>query len=169
MPSSYWRNIPDTLGAILAARPRTVLDVGIGRGKYGALAREYIGRLRRLDGVEIWPAYLTWQWALYDRIYIGDVAELELPAYDLVLLVDIVEHFELEASFRVVERLGARARQLVISTPHRLFQTRYRGPNVHETHRCRWTVQTLADLCERNGWTYAVVPNRLSLIATITT
>ena len=112
---------------------------------------------------------LRWQWAIYDTIHVGDVAELELPEYDLVLLVDIVEHFDLETSFAVVEKLAAKAKHLVISTPHRLIQTNYRGPNAHERHLCLWTGEILADLCERNDWTYTVTPNRLSLIATVTT
>lgn len=170
MPSSYWQNIPATLGAILAIkpRPRRILDVGVGMGKYGSLIREYMPGRRRLDGVEVWPAYLSWQWQVYDRIYIGDVRELELPAYDLVLLIDIVEHFDEPDAVALVERFGE-AGHIVLSTPHRLFQHRWKGENAHERHRSLWTGEMLADLVERNGWTHRVIHNPLSLIAVIET
>src|SRR5512143_3083288 len=104
MPSSFVANIPEivVLAVDLRPRPKTILDVGVGAGTYGVLLREYLPRGRKIDGVEIWPKYLTWQWGAYDHIYVGDVRDLDLPGYDLILLIDILEHFERDESIALV-------------------------------------------------------------------
>ncbi len=42
MPTSHLYQISDILEIISLIRPRSVLDVGVGFGKYGLLAREYL-------------------------------------------------------------------------------------------------------------------------------
>ena len=67
MPTSYFEAIPDLIAAVKAESPESVLDVGIGFGKYGLLLREVldVAALRyrredwhvRIDGVEAF--YIT--------------------------------------------------------------------------------------------------------------
>jgi 16S rRNA G1207 methylase RsmC len=50
MPTSNYEAISKILGEILVLDPRSVLDVGPGKGKYGVLCREYLN-LNKLDCV----------------------------------------------------------------------------------------------------------------------
>jgi hypothetical protein len=68
---------------IILVNPQTVLDVGVGFGKYGVLAREFLelrdGRnqyhdwQRQIDGIEIFADYLTpLHEFVYDQPYVGN-------------------------------------------------------------------------------------------------
>ena len=107
MPTSHLHQINEIVELIVLTNPQTVLDVGVGFGKYGALAREYLelrdGRnqyhdwQRRIDGIEVFPDYLTpLHDYIYDTVHVGNATEI-MPAlnlrYDLVLLIDVLEHF----------------------------------------------------------------------------
>jgi len=72
MPSSQIANISTITGWIAEIQPASILDVGVGFGKYGVLAREYTdvraGRYRRgewkvtIDGIEIYSPYYNPIW-----------------------------------------------------------------------------------------------------------
>ncbi len=69
MPSSHLYQINEILALIMATNPESLLDVGVGFGKYGFLSREYLelwdGReqyhdwKRRIVGIEACKKYLT--------------------------------------------------------------------------------------------------------------
>src|SRR5580765_520709 len=110
MPSSRPNIIPTVIHLIRQMRPQSILDVGIGFGKWGHLFREYTDILEsendperyqrqnwkvRIDGIEGFPAYVTdMHRFLYDDIHIGNACDL-IPAlplnYDLIFLGDIIE------------------------------------------------------------------------------
>ncbi len=82
MPSSQHYHISKIMDLIIALKPKSVLDIGAGYGKYGVLCREYLElwdgrqnyheRLRRIDSVEIFEKYVTpLHKYVYDHIYIG--------------------------------------------------------------------------------------------------
>lgn len=165
MPTSNPRQIGDLVEMIVAADPHSILDVGVGFGKFGVLAREYLEFLdghevygdwrRRIDGIEIFPNYLTGLHdAVYDRIMEGDAADI-LPGlpdadYDLVLLVDILEHFDAEVGTAVVDQCLRVGRNAIVSTPLHFFTQEGFG-NPHEQHRSFWTKSDLQDL-DRPGF-----------------
>ena len=106
MPSSDYFQIPTVMQAVTQLKPASVLDIGIGFGKWGALCREYLdadfGRVAkpqwqtRIDGVEIFEPYRNPLWdAVYDRIWVGDAMDVLRQAgrYDLVIACDVIEHF----------------------------------------------------------------------------
>ena len=91
---------------IIYTQPKNILDIGVGFGKYGFLSREYLelfdGREKLwdwkiiIDGIEIFKDYITPLHKLvYNQIDIGNVIDI-LPAldkkYDLILLIDVIEH-----------------------------------------------------------------------------
>src|SRR6059036_3946823 len=110
MPSSRPNTIPTIIHLIQQLKPRSILDVGVGFGKWGHLFREYTdileaerdpGRYQRegwqvrIDGIEGHAAYLTpMHRFLYNAIHLGDAGALlkTLPVYDLIFLGDILEH-----------------------------------------------------------------------------
>ena len=112
MPSSRPNAIPTVIHLIRQLNPQSILDVGVGFGKWGHLFREYTDILAaendparyrrenwrvRIDGIEGHSAYLTdMHRFLYNELYVGDACELigGLPKYDIIFAGDIIEHFE---------------------------------------------------------------------------
>ena len=88
--------------------PSSLLDIGLGNGKIGFLARDLLDTILgqrykkeeweiRIDGVEVFPDYIQeFQKAIYDNIIIGDAFDVidPLGSYDLIFLGDVLEHFE---------------------------------------------------------------------------
>lgn len=138
MPTSEHWQIPHVLDCLAAERPASVLDVGAGYGKYGCLAREYAGS-RRVDALDVQAPHLP----CYDHIYLGDVRALDsilpedAPHYDLALLVDVIEHLEKPEGYRLLERLLARARRVLLTTPLGFRRQEVPG-QPFETHRSGW-------------------------------
>lgn len=152
MPTSHHRQLNELIEIIVLVDPRSVLDVGVGFGKFGVLAREYLelwdGRERydvwerRIDGIEGCEGYITdLHRFVYDHVYVGDALQLvdELECrYDLVLLIDVLEHFEREAGMALLEKLLSRGRSVLLSTPIEMPDQESSFGNVYETHRYEW-------------------------------
>lgn len=138
MPTSEHWQIPRIVDAIARVQPRTVLDVGAGYGKYGLLAREY-GDAMRVDAVDVQPP----RFPVYDHVYLGDVRRLDeilrdAPTrYDLALFIDVIEHFEKEDAFRVLDALVRRADKVLVTTPWGFRRQEIPG-QPFETHRSGW-------------------------------
>src|SRR5688572_22757440 len=134
-----------------------MLDIGVGFGKYGVLAREYLevwtgtgeyGRWqRRIEGVEAFPKYLTpLHDYIYDRIHIGSALEI-VPSltgpYDLVLLIDVIEHFAEEDAERLLAACERIAQNVLIATPRTFYEQEAVFDNPYEEHRSHWTRRRL--------------------------
>lgn len=131
-------------------RPIRVLDVGVGRGKYGLILREYLGdRLAGIDGVEAEPRYLEqapWLRAVYDTVLTDDVttwAGPEFDLYDVVLMLDVLEHLDRGDAVRLLGRIRPR---VLVSTPVDFFQNPEAGEYPFETHRSHWTAEALSEV-----------------------
>ena len=85
MPSSNFGHLFDVLSSVVLINPKSILEVGVGFGKYGYLFREYLDlaydeetggykKWRRIiDGIEINDKYLTpVHEYIYNNIYIGN-------------------------------------------------------------------------------------------------
>lgn len=152
MPTSQFHQLNEIVEAIVLTGPRSVLDVGVGFAKYGLLTREYLdrgwcqpegaNRTCRVDGIEGFPAYVTPLHRLvYDQLYVGDAREI-LPGlevhYDLALLIDVIEHFDMPDGMRILAELSRHATNILVSTP-RLFHTQHAiHGNELEVHRSHW-------------------------------
>jgi len=160
MPSSHPNQISRIMQIVLRRKPDSVLDIGIGFGKYGFLCREYLelwdGReayrdwKRRIDGIEVFEAYVTdLQRRIYDRIYIGDALDV-LPSidgvYDLILLIDVLEHFSFADGCRLLEACRVKGRGVLVATPKQVRAQGAAFGNEHETHRFQWRPEHLAFL-----------------------
>lgn len=135
-------------------RPSSILDVGVGMGKFGLLMREYLegwGHHRyckdrwqvRIDGCEIFPQYIQpWHRELYDEIIVGDIRQQRFTKpYDLILIVDVIEHFPKPEGMALIR--GLPYKNLIISTPN--FKTRGIGRNKENPHQDHLSVWTAAD------------------------
>lgn len=138
MPTSYSESIPTIVKIMQKVQPKTVLDIGIGRGKYGLLAEEYCEGVV-VDGVEAWKDYLTdVHKAIYRNIYNEDVTKMDLsklPKYDLVLMIDVIEHFEKDNAYRILDELQCK---VLISTPIEDYRAHYE--NHFEDHVSHWHI-----------------------------
>jgi hypothetical protein len=157
VPSSRPNAIPTIIHLVRQLKPRSILDIGVGFGKWGHLFREYTDILEaendparyekghwlvRIDGIEAHAPYLTPMHAyLYDNIYIGDATALikTLSNYDLIFLGDIIEHFEKEAGLHLLREAFTRANKAVIvSTPKYETAQESLCGNELERHRSLW-------------------------------
>jgi SAM-dependent methyltransferase len=135
--SEHWQ-IPHVVDLIARVAPKRVIDVGAGYGKYGVLAREY-GGATLVDAADA----VAPRFPVYDHVYLGDLADLdnvlppEASGYDLALFIDVIEHFEKEIGFRVLDALTRRARRVLVATPLGFRPQEIPGMP-YETHRSGW-------------------------------
>jgi hypothetical protein len=159
MATSQWRQISAILDWVLLLQPRRVLDVGAGFGKYGMLCREYLdvfeGRLRReewtaqVDGIEGYDGCITPVHAfVYNTLHHGDALDVlrERPAgaYDLALVIDVIEHFEFDASERLLDECRRVSSYVLVSTPKLFFAQGAEFGNPREIHRSEWAPGVLS-------------------------
>lgn len=155
MPSSNLALAPTIVHLAWSVQPTSVLDVGPGHGKYGLLLREYLPPLDRLDACEAEPTYVTdVLFAVYDSVYVQSVCTLDdavLAAYDLVLMVDVIEHLDRQAGLELLGRIPG---HIVVCTPAEFFQNPP-GLPASEQHRSLWTADDFAprivEDCSRDG------------------
>lgn len=168
MPTSWYQAIPNILTQVKIAQPKSILDIGVGFGKYGLLFRDVLElpfeRYHKeqwqvkIDGVEAFDSYHNpvYDFA-YDNVYFGNILTLidTLPNYDLITLIDVLEHFSKEDGLKLIEKLVAHCNKVVlVSTP--LYpepQTEYLG-NDFEQHKSIWSI---VDFPNQN-FTYQHIP-----------
>lgn len=173
MPTSHYKNVAPVM-SILDKVPNitSILDIGCGFGKYGFLFREHLDiRKRRydksnwkirIDAVEIWPEYITsLHRYIYSCIFICDIitAAKLCNDYDLVLLIDVLEHMNKKKGKRALSILTEKVkRAIVISIPETFKPGACSSwPNPNEEHRCLWTYDDLKE----------VAPNTKQLTKTV--
>ena len=173
MPTSRFSQLNEIVETICRTKPDSLLDVGIGFGKYGFLAREYLelwdGRGKYgdwhkvIDGIEAYEQYVTdLQRLIYDHIYVGNALDIvpTLPRqYDLALVIDVLEHFDQAEGLKFLDALQAKAANVLISTPWRMSHQKAAFGNVMETHKHQWS---RAELSRRGDCVF--IPNDDSLI-----
>ena len=161
---------------VIALKPFSVLDIGSGFGKYGVLCREYLelwdGRreykfLRRIDGVEVFENYITpLHKFIYNNIYTENITELIKKIdykYDLVLLIDVLEHFTKEEGTWLLNTLLSKNKGIIIGTPKNPSNQKDAFDNVFETHKSMWKKDDLTSFGK-----YYLIPDNISFIIYIT-
>lgn len=146
MPSSYVDSFAPIVKAIIARSPRRVLDIGPGWGKYGLACREYLPDLQTLDAIEVPQGRQRTQAAIYDTVFIGDARfapEAFYRVYDLVLLIDVIEHFPKERGHELLHRIQAAGPGTLVATPKWFFE-QHDDDNPHEEHLSFWAWDDLA-------------------------
>lgn len=156
MPSSVPYALPIIASIARQLRPLSVLDVGVGFGKYGCLFREYLDIWEMqtiadydrshwktiIEGIEATPEYLTvLHEYVYDQIHVGDVNEIidTLGTYDVIIMGDVLEHFEKNAGGRLLDRLYDHTEKcLLLTFPVDCAKRDNVIGNPHESHRSAW-------------------------------
>jgi len=157
MPTSQHYQISKIMQLVITLNPNSILDIGVGFGKYGVLCREYLELMdgredyhnfkRRIDGIEAFEDYLTpLHEFVYDNIYKGNalnVVEQLDTDYDLVLLIDVLEHFSKSDGKKLIDKLLKSHRGILISIPKYIGFQKDSFCNPYETHKGQWSKKEL--------------------------
>ncbi len=154
MGTSNWQNISYNIDLVKKLDPSTILDVGIGFGRWGILFREFLeiwgdrnysGKWKRqIDGVEIFPDYIKpYHNYFYDNIYIENARDLVRRMknkYDLINCGDVIEHFEKKEALEFIDICLSKSKYLLINIP--IGDNWKQGAindNEYEIHRSAWS------------------------------
>lgn len=164
MPSSRIEIVPHVINAVVGLKPRSILDVGIGFGKFGMLFREYLEvwddttsakRLQRknwqiqIDGVEVHPPYLSrLQRFIYNTIHVCDIRMLlpDLPDYDLIFFGDVIEHMPRPDGLALLKLAQGKAKHIIVTTPAYWNPQGAEYGNPHEAHESYWQREDFSDI-----------------------
>ena len=138
--------------------PDSILDIGCGFGKYGVLSREYLelwdgskdycNFTKRIDAVEAFSSYITpLHKFIYNNIYEKNIIEVigKLDySYDVVLLIDVLEHFDKGQGMKLLKTLVSQNKGIIISTPKKFANQSNCFGNEYERHRSYWNKKELA-------------------------
>ena len=159
MPTSNKYVITPVIKLVEQIKPKSILDVGSGFGKWGFLLREYLEVWdwdRRdlyddrnnfkwsitINGVEICDKYVKdLQRNIYDNIFVADISNAinSIDNHDLVILGDLIEHFEKEKGKILLDKCFDKANKAVlVITPVTFFSQDGMHGNIAEKHRCLW-------------------------------
>lgn len=156
MATSFVDQIPSVVFLIQQLKPKTLLDIGKGLGKYGFLAHEYSGlsyahapdptrtvaeqSALAIDAVEVEETFL-WPhlYQFYRKVYVGKAEEIypTLPMYDVVLMADVIEHIEKECANALVQHFIERGSSVIVSTPKKFF-AQHLFESKYEEHVSHW-------------------------------
>lgn len=161
MASSSCERIPAIIKLFRNCNPKSILDVGIGFGKYGLLLREYLDVKNRrywkkewkikLDGVEAFPTFITpVHEYLYNNIYIDNVMNLvrqdKLGYYDIYLMIAVIEHLSKEDGQELLDYAYNHSKMIVIGIPYNLknpasdLSQKSKFGNDLEVHQSLWRI-----------------------------
>ena len=189
MPFSHSTQLSAIVGFLERLKPDSILDVGVGMGQYGFLARTNLENINlfvvngtqatqraksewkiRIDGIEAFKTYRTQvhDYA-YNHIYWDDTRKI-LPtipdnAYELVIAIDILEHFDIDDGIQFLGHLKRIAeKDVLISTPKTFIHQEIEA-NPYENHRSLWTqtqleAQGFSQIIQNHDSWIAVCSNR---------
>lgn len=152
MPTSHSGQINTIVDLVVAIDPKSILDIGIGHGKYGFLSREYLDVASddvtyqhhkiRIDGIEGFPEYITdLQRLIYDEIFVGNALEVIDTIdrqYDLILMIDVFEHFTKEDGEAILAKCLKKAKHVLISCPKHMHEQGEDHGNKYQEHKFQW-------------------------------
>lgn len=151
MPVSSFQNINPILNEVARRKPRTVIDLGVGFGKYGVLCREVLdavnGDCRKdqwkhtIVGIEGFPQYVNPCWDVYDTIVKADFREYaeKVVGWDLVLMIDSLEHTKRDEAEIILDQLVEHNRRVIVSVPIGVCPQDGVFGNHFEEHRSTWS------------------------------
>jgi hypothetical protein len=170
MPTSDPRVIEAGCGEIIFLNPKSVLDIGMGYGKWGALAREYTdiwqGRFyveeweTRITGIEVHRKYKNPMWGVYDAVILGNAVSVvdNLKAngtrYDLAIMMEVLEHFEKEAGKKLVMSVLDICDNFLVSWCN--SEQKDVRDNKYEDHVSKWEA---SDFVKMGVWKTVIIRN----------
>lgn len=164
MPSSAPDHIPAVLKHVMALKPKSVLDVGIGYGKWGFLLREYLESWNdrvhpdswevTITGIEVWESYteLPWIREVYTNMFLQDVRSWcvdhhESLRFDVAIAGDVLEHMPKEDALKVLDHLLDICKTVIVNVPigEAWLNNQIIDGNPYEKHQSAWGKYELAN------------------------
>lgn len=164
MPISNYLQISPILDHLIQIKPASIIDVGCGLGIYGSLARIYLegdnlydrthltwnkkeNWAVRIDAIEGFEKYITdLHRLIYNDITIGNASDIlqnvRDRSYDLVLAIDILEHFSKEDGAAFIRELKRAGQNVIVATPS-IFVNQQVPENPLENHLSLWNREEL--------------------------
>jgi len=166
MPTSTYSHIGTVCRFLIETRPESFLDVGLGNGKMGFIARDLLDVMLgeryhrrdwkvKLDGIEVFEDYIQdHQKAIYDEIFIGNAIEVidKLGQYDMVYIGDVLEHFEKSDGWTMLDKIAAHSKKhMIVSLPlgEKWTQPPIYG-NPYEEHKSFWSADEFEPFSSAN-------------------
>ena len=149
MMTSFIDNIPIIVRTVADLKPKNILDVGAAFGKYGLLISEAL-LSEQAEAGELFPEqnfkivacenakYFLEQkhlLAIYNRVMPEDirtVSQEKLNEFDLILMIDIIEHWPKEDFVNLMKKVKF-GTKVLISTPKKVsfYKLGYYGIDKH--------------------------------------
>ena len=169
MPISHQKNISSVLNLVDDMQKKhgvdSILDIGTGFGKYGMLLRERLDiRFLRyhkkdwltiIDGVEPFEDYINpIHLHVYNDIFKYKIEKLIgwLDRYDVIIMIDVLEHLSKRVGKRVLRKIYNKTRKLLIlSFPthpgsYRPGAVTTNWDNKLEIHKSLWSEEEVASI-----------------------
>lgn len=153
MGTSNWQNISYNIELIRRLDPQSILDVGVGFGRWGILFREFLeiwdngrynGKWQRvIDGIEIFPGYIKdYHRYFYNEIHLTNALEYlenSHKVYDLINFGDVIEHFIKSDGEKLIELALRKGKCVLINIPiGKYWQQEGTPDNPYEEHKSLW-------------------------------
>ncbi len=159
MASSAIELITPIATLIKMLNPSSVLDIGVGFGKWGFMCREYLeiwhDRVKKdewklvVEGVEVFPQYHeVIQPYIYNHIYYQDARSFKPKKhYDLLIACDIIEHIPKHEGIDLIERMSSTwSENSIISIPlGKDWIRKAYGRNPHDAHLSTWSESDMGE------------------------
>lgn len=137
-------NLSKVADLLESSQGESLLDIGIGYGIYGAIAKMYMGiwlgrKKINLEGIELEDTFKSPVWGCYDEIYIGNALDIlpKLDKYDVAISLHMIEHLERTDGLLLLEEIEKHAiKRIIIGTPSEFFETGWKEPG--QQHRSLW-------------------------------
>jgi hypothetical protein len=151
--TSNWQNISYNITLLRKINPQSILDIGVGFGRWGILFREFLEIWdnskyngdweRTIDGVEIFPGYIKdYHRFFYNNIFISDALDFLQSlnkTYDLINFGDVIEHLDKTKGEEAINIAIEKSRFVLITVPiGKHWQQEGTEENPHEEHRSIW-------------------------------
>ena len=153
MGTSNWQNISYNIELVRKLDPHSILDVGVGFGRWGILFREFLeiwdsarydGKWERIiDGVEIFPGYIKdYHKYFYNDIFLQDTLEYLKSTdkrYDLINFGDVLEHFTKPEGEKLLQMALDKGKYVLINIPiGKYWEQSGTEENPYEAHKSIW-------------------------------
>jgi SAM-dependent methyltransferase len=135
-------------------QPKSVLDIGVGFGKWGFLFREYLDVMAgrpfkkdwaiQIDGIEIFDPYIEeHQPCIYDAVIMGDCVKIinTIDSYDLVFMSDVLEHIQKDIARQFILDALRKCKHFLLVIPMTSVWLNSQGMvygNAFEAHISAW-------------------------------
>jgi len=155
MGTSNWQQIGRCIEIIQDIQPKSILDIGVGFGRWGMLSREFLELWNnrtnsiewkvKIDGVEVFDKNIEgWHNYFYNNIYNVDAYDYVMKTedkYDLIIFGDVLEHFEKEKAIEIIKRCLEFGKYILINLP---LGTSWKQDdlynNIYEKHLSIWSL-----------------------------